>query len=105
MDGLRSQGPLDVRALSFVCCTLAGLPYEVQEEPLFVVDYVNRQVGAEGGTCLGGPASGREEGEPIATTLFYHERCSIHFYAAVRHNFTPLRGLYCVHNLCGARVA
>lgn len=43
-DGLRTLGPLDVRALSFVCCTLAGLPYEVQEEPLFIVDYVNRQV-------------------------------------------------------------
>ncbi|CAN0498116.1 unnamed protein product, partial [Ectocarpus sp. 8 AP-2014] len=33
-----------MRALSFVCCTLAGLPYQVQEEPLFVIDYVNRQV-------------------------------------------------------------
>jgi len=38
-------GPLDLRVLSFVCCTLAGLPYQVQEEPLFILDYVNRQVG------------------------------------------------------------
>lgn len=43
-DALRSLAPLDVRALSFVTCILAGLPYEVQEEPLYVVDYVNRQV-------------------------------------------------------------
>lgn len=44
----RPTGPLDMRALSFVCCTLAGLPYQVQEEPLFIVDYVNRQVCASG---------------------------------------------------------
>lgn len=43
-DTLRCQAPLDVRALSFIACILAGLPYEVQEEPLYVVDYVNRQV-------------------------------------------------------------
>lgn len=43
-DTLRSRALLDVRALSFVACILAGLPYEVQEEPLYVVDYVNRQV-------------------------------------------------------------
>ena len=42
-----------MRALSFVCCTLAGLPYQVQEEPLFVVDYVNRQVRViNRGLCL-----------------------------------------------------
>eukprot|EP00752_Nemacystus_decipiens_P012313 g10918.t1 len=48
----RPTGPLDMRALSFVCCTLAGLPYQVQEEPLFVVDYVNRQMSLQGSQCL-----------------------------------------------------
>ncbi|CAM9410652.1 unnamed protein product [Ectocarpus sp. 8 AP-2014] len=50
--GRGKTGPLDMRALSFVCCTLAGLPYQVQEEPLFVIDYVNRQMSLQGSQCL-----------------------------------------------------
>ncbi|CAM9761489.1 unnamed protein product, partial [Laminaria digitata] len=51
-DAAREAKPLDLRALSFVCCTLAGLPYQVQEEPMFVVDYVNRQMSLQGSQCL-----------------------------------------------------
>ncbi|CAM9903519.1 unnamed protein product, partial [Choristocarpus tenellus] len=43
---------LDLPLLSFVSCTLAGLPFEVLEEPLFVVDHINRQVSLQGSQCL-----------------------------------------------------
>ncbi|CAM9784024.1 unnamed protein product, partial [Chrysoparadoxa australica] len=46
----RSQA-LDLEVLSYLTSTLAHLPYEVQEEPLFLIFHINRLLSLQGAHC------------------------------------------------------
>ena len=46
------KGSLDPSFLAFIAQTIAFMPFDVQEEPLFVVYHISRHVSLEGGALL-----------------------------------------------------